>query len=101
MTNSLGDRVYAYHPYSKFLSSEMQAFRDVDMIRLTMQVMSEHLRLEEMQRQGVILRYFPAAKYDKVMELNKTWASLKCILCPPKHEDIDKIRNYFGEQIAF
>eukprot|EP00931_Biecheleriopsis_adriatica_P044194 TRINITY_DN25256_c0_g1_i1.p1 TRINITY_DN25256_c0_g1~~TRINITY_DN25256_c0_g1_i1.p1 ORF type:complete len:841 (-),score=119.15 TRINITY_DN25256_c0_g1_i1:51-2315(-) len=101
MHNAEGDIVPAYMPFDTKFKDYVEGFRQVDEIRLVERLLSEWVNLDEMVRQNLLIRYFPAANHKKVQKLHSEWANLKHIWRLPKTGDADEIRHYFGENIAF
>lgn len=99
--NREGDESFGYHEWNERIQHKLAPFRDVDMIRLVMQALDEHMSFSEMQRQRVISRYFPAAKHEKVLELQMKWVMPTKFTFWRESRDDDIIRDYFGEEIAF
>jgi len=94
------EEVFAYHEYSKRMHGQLQPFRDVDLIRIVMRVLGEHLNFRELEQQKVISRYFPAAKHERILELHVKWVCGMGLLWCPEGPD-DSVRDYFGEEVAF
>ncbi|CAE8612814.1 unnamed protein product [Polarella glacialis] len=101
MRNSNGRAVPAYHAYTKDLDDKLEPFRQVDEIRLIETCLSEYLALKNLVEEGVASACFPAANHEQVMELFSDWGSPKKILRLPNSDHDDKVRDYFGEDIAF
>ncbi|CAE8652158.1 unnamed protein product [Polarella glacialis] len=101
MRTSHGRAVPAYHAYTKDLDDKLEPFRQVDEIRLIEKCLSEYLDLKNLVEAGVASACFPAANHEQVMELFSEWGSPKKILQLPNSHHDDKVRDYFGEDIAF
>eukprot|EP00930_Biecheleria_cincta_P074854 TRINITY_DN6206_c0_g1_i1.p1 TRINITY_DN6206_c0_g1~~TRINITY_DN6206_c0_g1_i1.p1 ORF type:complete len:860 (-),score=135.36 TRINITY_DN6206_c0_g1_i1:195-2486(-) len=101
--NDDGNVVVAYGTYTCAKGDDFEEFKFIDTVRVLEQYLARRVSLEAMEMEGVILQYFPCPKakemeYLYLEESNlqrcKNWAL-------PNHDNANKIRDYFGEDIAF
>mmetsp|Transcript_120167 Transcript_120167/g.347240 ORF Transcript_120167/g.347240 Transcript_120167/m.347240 type:complete len:870 (+) Transcript_120167:60-2669(+) len=93
----------AYAHFTVACSGDFQPFRSIDAIRLVMMELQAHLNIHELESQGAIARWFPAAKYREMKALTDEvvgWPIGEKFRHVPEHGDIDLIRAYFGEEVA-
>lgn len=96
-----GRTVPAYQPFDVEFQSLYQPFREIDSVRLTMMRVSELVKLQLLVRDKIAVRFFPAASYRCIKNLHDTFARYTLMCKVPVENDIDPVRNYFGEKIAF
>jgi len=79
-------------------------FREVDIIRMVRRRLREFFSLQELENSGVMSQMFPVHHYkQKAMFEDMNWSRLSLFswVSWPGGEDIDHVRNYFGEEVAF
>jgi len=107
--------VLAYGPYDAEISNFMQDFRTVDEIRIVEMQLQSLVSLEQLQQQGVISRYFAAAKHEDISMLHREWLEHRSVrrfspllstcamVCtiPAYGSKSGIVRDFFGEEISF
>jgi len=110
-----GKPVAAYGPYDMEIAEHMKEFSPVDEVRILMLQLHSVVSLEQLRRQGVIKKYFPAAKHEDVQLLHRRWLQSKWLRDHSSSMSVftkvfeiprygtkgGLIRNFFGEEIAF
>mmetsp|Transcript_53513 Transcript_53513/g.150319 ORF Transcript_53513/g.150319 Transcript_53513/m.150319 type:complete len:907 (-) Transcript_53513:133-2853(-) len=100
MRDRRGGVIFAYTPFTVERRELLQPFRHVDEIRILERRLRDWLSLSELQNQMVITRYFTAANFDDMKELHRTWSGM-CAGFRLTERQMDSVRDYFGEQVAF
>ncbi|CAG9319982.1 unnamed protein product [Blepharisma stoltei] len=72
-------------------------FKYVDKVRLVHSMIVSVIELGELANHSILYGQFPQHNYKVLDEFDKTWITLRGFWKP---QDIEKIRNYFGEKIA-
>jgi len=93
--------VPAHHEFAPHLEERLGSFRTIDEIRIIERRLDDWVSILEMEHQGITSRHFAAANYGEMMKLHDDWADWWLIFSIPDHEQDERIRNYFGEEIAF
>jgi len=94
------------HAHGKFMLDRADDFEELmsmDDVRLVLAALSNHVKLDALQPQHIIERWFPAAKFDEMKNLTDSvigWPLSHKVRCLPQERDADHIRNYFGSEIA-
>lgn len=101
MRNHLDEPVPAHAVMTPQLRHLLADFTDIDLVRMVTIRMDIDFHLDEMVGAGVLSRYFVASKFEDVQYLNQEWCHPRRLLALPRNRHEDKIRGYFGEQIAF
>eukprot|EP00931_Biecheleriopsis_adriatica_P092938 TRINITY_DN6669_c0_g1_i1.p1 TRINITY_DN6669_c0_g1~~TRINITY_DN6669_c0_g1_i1.p1 ORF type:complete len:855 (+),score=138.32 TRINITY_DN6669_c0_g1_i1:57-2567(+) len=104
LRNDDGYLVPAYMPYTMENDNEVpmfQSFRQVDEIRLILRRFSRWVDLEEMISQNVIVTYFPIHEARRLQQLKEDFGSPYKMLVLPNFPRESRVRNYFGEDVAF
>lgn len=96
-----GRPVVAHQAYDPSLADIYEPFREIDALRIVMHRLSELVKGLEMEKQGVVVSRFPAAKHRVMMHLLENLAWYKNVFKLPREADADLLREYFGEQVAF
>eukprot|EP00931_Biecheleriopsis_adriatica_P057391 TRINITY_DN34035_c0_g1_i1.p1 TRINITY_DN34035_c0_g1~~TRINITY_DN34035_c0_g1_i1.p1 ORF type:complete len:867 (+),score=158.53 TRINITY_DN34035_c0_g1_i1:65-2665(+) len=96
-----GMPVPAYTEYTDELSPSLEAFQQIDEIRMIEMSLAEWLDTDEMVKQGIAQSCFPAANHEEITSLRRDWADWRMLFKVPDYEHIDDVRNYFGERCAF
>lgn len=78
-----------------------EPFRPIDFIRLLKARLDKHLNLTALCDQGVVVAHFAPHTYSEVRSMCETWANVWKWYRIPTHDHDDKIRNYFGEEVAW
>jgi hypothetical protein len=110
-----GQKVFAHHQFTRIFGKFLQDFRGVDVIRLLLHYVRMHVDLGKLEEQGV--KWFPSANYEEAKTLAEQWAR---VVQPgpggpkgplwlfrflyrqlPQYDMIEKVRDYFGEEIAY
>ncbi|CAE8627788.1 unnamed protein product [Polarella glacialis] len=96
-----GRRMPAHHEFQDHpdLIEDLEPFRTVDLIRLIMQQLLSDFNLEEMQKEGVITKWFPGAKCEGDHSMKSVYHHFWNIM--PSPSEYEAIRNYFGEEVGF
>lgn len=93
-----------FSPFEDFSSADI-----VKMVRLRIGTL---FSFSKMFQQQMVVSHFPVHLYKDLAEINThpNWRmDARCLFWPPSHDDAgpymddhcDKIRNYFGEEVAF
>merc|ERR1719171_2093455 len=98
--NRYGDKVYAFAEFRQHLGL-YQPFRDADRYRLLVGRLERFIDLGELVRQNVLAEHFVPHVHDQIQDLGCEWASLSHCYRVPRPELEDKIRDYFGEEVAW
>jgi len=99
--NVYGEPVRACTPYVPNDSGLFVPFRFVDRLRLLCARLNHHLDLNELMNQQVIAEHFPAHELDEVNSICKEWANPRHWYKLPERGLEDRIRDYFGEEVAW
>mmetsp|Transcript_106665 Transcript_106665/g.318859 ORF Transcript_106665/g.318859 Transcript_106665/m.318859 type:complete len:765 (-) Transcript_106665:42-2336(-) len=78
---------------------ETCVLRRVDRIRLLYDKITDYVDLPEMELMGLV-NYLPCHNVATLAQLNRKWARNSRVLLTLT-QPIDRIRNYFGESVAF
>jgi len=79
-------------------------FEERDKIRMIRKRMQEFFSLQELEKSGVVSQMYPVHHYAQKDAFEKAnWSKLSVCswLSWPGGEDIDDVRGYFGEEVAF
>lgn len=101
MCDSFGYEVLSYTEFDLELQEYLSDFRHIDVIRIVHMCLDEWLNLEEMVRQNIIVRYFPAASFEEMLSIHRTWGGFKNLASFPNHDHEEKLKDYLGEMSAF
>lgn len=98
-----GVKLPAYAPYMP--GDSFETFRDVDVIRIMMKQIYQHINVNALKSGHVISDLFVVHKYSEKSLLQRTWL-LHCGLpphdLPGKRQGCDDlVRDYFGEEHGF
>lgn len=101
--NILGDDVPAFVPFDheKDEKGLLEPFRRVDVLRLISHHLADWLDLNECVSQNVLSRYFYVSNYEDLEDLHDNWCDLKKCFTLPTYAEDNRVRDYFGEEIAF
>eukprot|EP00448_Togula_jolla_P001809 CAMPEP_0170607740 /NCGR_PEP_ID=MMETSP0224-20130122/21213_1 /TAXON_ID=285029 /ORGANISM="Togula jolla, Strain CCCM 725" /LENGTH=741 /DNA_ID=CAMNT_0010932921 /DNA_START=60 /DNA_END=2285 /DNA_ORIENTATION=- len=109
-TNYSGGKFYgsiycpAYAYYSSGRAGSLQPFREVDALRMIWRRLEEYVSIEHLIAQGIIVQMFPVHRYSEIQKLSHSGFFTLRGLCKPLSKSdptIDKVRDYFGEEVAF
>eukprot|EP00746_Dinoflagellata_sp_MGD_P141322 gnl/MRDRNA2_/MRDRNA2_74444_c0_seq1.p1 gnl/MRDRNA2_/MRDRNA2_74444_c0~~gnl/MRDRNA2_/MRDRNA2_74444_c0_seq1.p1 ORF type:complete len:951 (+),score=113.85 gnl/MRDRNA2_/MRDRNA2_74444_c0_seq1:99-2951(+) len=78
-----------------------ESFREIDYVRLLKARLDKYLNLTALCNQGVVAAHFSPHNYTEVRAMCETWANVWKWYRIPTHDNNDKIRNYFGEEVAW
>lgn len=99
--NIHGDEVRAYAPYVANDAGLFQPFRSVDRIRLIAARLNRFIDVSELMKQQVLAEHFAVHEFEVVNELVETWANPRLWYRFPEKNLEDRIRDYFGEEVAW
>jgi len=95
----------AYVSYRVDLKAKLAPLREVDMMHCVIWRMSDFINLEVAQEMGLMKMFFPIHKMKDLKELeNVGWNKFSRCFCfdfANNDSTIDKVRNYYGEEVAF
>merc|ERR1719428_1861654 len=78
-----------------------EPFREIDYVRLLKARLDKYINLNALGSQGVVTEHFVPHNYTEVQSMCETWANAQTWYRIPTHDNDDKIRNYFGEEVAW
>ena len=86
-----------YNPQGE-VDPQGSLFKYPDRVRLIKSMLCDTFCLTDMYRNNILSKEFPVHKGKSLLELQQTWANFSVILKP---QPLAKIKDYFGEEIAF
>lgn len=101
MRNADGQQVVAYADFSIKEKQNFQEFRKVDVIRILSFWLSEWVSLDEMELQGVISSHFCCPDAREIEDIHASLLAPRKWLKTGPHLSAIRLRQYFGEEIAF
>lgn len=78
-----------------------EPFREIDYVRLLKARLDKYINLNALCSQGVVTEHFVPHNYTEVQAMCELWANVWTWYRIPTHDNDDKIRNYFGEEVAW
>lgn len=99
------DYAPAYIPYADTRKHMFKPFREVDRMHVSLWRIEEFLKIDHLISQGILKQMFPVHKYTGLQELHQTgwcspWGIITCDWYNARGV-MDKVRNYYGEEVAF
>jgi hypothetical protein len=91
----------AFTEFFPEFKDSFEPFREIDYIRLLKARLDKHINVTALCNQGVIAAHFAPHNYTEVRSMCETWANVWTWYRIPTHDNDDKIRNYFGEEVAW
>eukprot|EP00915_Cephaloidophora_sp_WS-2016_P000905 GHVH01001192.1.p1 GENE.GHVH01001192.1~~GHVH01001192.1.p1 ORF type:complete len:817 (+),score=115.80 GHVH01001192.1:136-2586(+) len=85
------------HEFSRG-DEELSIFRDMDRVRLLMEVLNEYINVKILEDKKFITAAYPLHQPAPLEALKNSWGNFK--LCWTPTQPFDQIREYFGEKIA-
>jgi len=88
---------------SQKMADKFQDFREVDLIRMIKRRIQEFCSLSELLGSGVVTKMYPVHHYEQKKKFDSKWSKLTLCswLTYPGSTEIDDVRDYFGEEVAF
>jgi len=80
---------------------DFESFREIDIVRMLKARLDKHLNLTALCKQGLVVAHFSPHNYIEVQAMCETWANVWQWYRIPTHDNDDRIRNYFGEEVAW
>lgn len=99
--NIHGDEVRAYTAFIANNAELFMPFRSVDRIRLIAARLARFLDISALMKQQVIAEHFAVHEVETVNKLVDDWANPKLWYQFPDRGLEDRIRDYFGEEVAW
>lgn len=95
------EKVVAHTEYQEGHAHLLQPFRRSDERKLLHIFMAEWMDLQQMQMQGVISNHFLRTSVRETAGLDDEWGSFAKVWNLPDDDNLDNVREHFGDQIAF
>jgi len=99
--NINGDEVRAYTSYVANDAELFVPFRTVDHIRLIAARLNRFIDISELMKQQVLAEHFAVHELKVVNELIEDWGNPRLWYRFPDQSLEDRIRDYFGEEVAW
>jgi len=100
--NMTGEEVRAYTAYIVTTENDLfMPFRSVDRIRLIAARLNRFIDISELMKQQVLAEHFAVHELQVVNDLVERWANPRLWYRFPDRSLEDRIRNYFGEEVAW
>jgi hypothetical protein len=87
----------------KLKNKEGSLLRQIDCIRIIRRAIMRLVDLEDMVKMGILVAKYPIHTLKPLDELRAEWAVFSCakIFNPWSEQPLNRLRNYFGENVAF
>jgi len=100
-TNWFGERVHGFFQYMPKWRSNYMDMTQTDRLKLLRLRVERFVSLDALMEQRILLQHFAVHDVDEIGNLVKAWGNLHKWYRFPRYADIDKVKDYFGEQVAF
>jgi len=99
--NLEGDKVRAYTTFVPNDAGLFLPFRSVDRIRFIAARLNRFVDISELMNQQVLAEHFAVHEFRVVHELVESWANPRLWYRFPEKSLEDRVRDYFGEEVAW
>lgn len=99
--DSEGKKMRTYAHFIPDYRDYFENFRQADKLRLLDAQLEKYINVEALMKQNVLADHFTSHYWRTVDDMGEEWGNPWKWYKMPKHHNEDKVRDYFGEEVAW